>query len=497
MNNNYFSLEVENHTLSPIIGCLDISSFNQYISAFILYDKELVFYKKNRDEILDTILKTTNLHEYIFNLINGEENIPKYINEIEKIPNELLHNIGKIFDLENFQKYLITDPKEKSNTSENNQEGGNYGIAIGILIVIGTTIYQFMGKRKIVAQRNFTVNEIPLHNHGKCRVLIIKIGQIVQRKIIKITCNENYFQAYINEITMYNLLRVNTTANVADYTHAEHIFANYFGGEYTALITLDSATYRFKLSEIAHDVILQQLWSSEMLAHSPIEFVYISGNYYPEMIDFNLFINNGVALNQISFCVQNILTNIETAFQEIGFVHGDMKLDNILIETTYGYTSAVRSFIFDLDFSIAFRTTQFKSINNAVNRYLHINQNTVRNRLSKDFLHFFDIYLFNVTLQSKLSFANFRTIFNEIGAVCQSTPHIQNSFKYFYLIYYITADLELYHNGFSLDLCTFQNINQYFIDFATKPAFNSLHVITRDTYNSLVPIFDTQFRNAL
>ena len=498
---NYFSIEVDENSFNPIIGCLTITAFNQFIIAFIINDHELLFFQKNKYKILDTISKTNKLYKFILNLIHSEKNIEKYIKEIEKIGDDNINKINKLFDLEILQKYLQI-PSEISDEIYKNQKGGNFGYVIGIMIVIGATIYNFMGKKTTCVPPpppppppNFTIERIPINNRGKCRILIINIAGIVRSKIIKITCDRRYFQPYFDEITMYNTLRASSGADLAEFTQGELIHANYNSGQYTANIDLDGVYYQFELSEIADNITLQTYWVHEMSIHAPISLRYIAGNYYTDIIDFMHFmrLSPTPALVQIINSVQHILTNINIAYNDVGFVHGDMKIDNILIETANGDTEARRSLIFDLDFSIAFRNTDYQELDNQlVNGYLQINPNGT-NRIYKNFLHFFDIYLFNITLQSLIRVSAFRRIVEHINRLCNIDPlNIPNSFKYFVVIFWVTSNYEIYTTGYNHDLASFENIFNNFNNFRMSPDWVRLDVIGQETYHDIHAILHNQ-----
>lgn len=498
MIQNYFSLEVEDGSFYPIIGCLNITSINQFFNAFIIHDSKLIYFQNNKDEIIDTIKETPKLYEYIYNLIDGEKNLEKCIKEIEKMDVNDLQKLNKLFNLEILQESLQT-PSYTSNEVLIKQKGGSISHIVGAIVVIGAFIYKNFGKR-VVRRGEFNINKIHISPQpGKCFVLVINSSGLVRSKIIKVTCNPNYFTPYLTEIEMYDILRQTSRAEIAEFTQGGQITADYNFqlGQHIANINLDGIFYQFEISEIADIFALQTYHSQEIARLEPIIFVYIAGNYYRETMDFYSFLRLDPNIYDISYCVEHILRNIDRAYSNVGFIHGDMKIDNILIETSNTNT-AQRSLIFDLDFSLAFRNSDYQILNNQmVNNYLLIGENGT-NRLYKNFLHFFDIYLFNVSLQSYITSANFRRIVDDIKSLCDVDPNrIPNSFKYFVVIFWLTAHYEIHRNRYNNNMLNFNNIKRNFLNFRTTSYWNRLDDLGQETYREIRDIIKDQYNYAL
>jgi hypothetical protein len=511
MTQNYFSIEVDTNLLTPTYGSLNLFSFKQLIDALIITDENLLFFQNNKNELLDIIINYDEMSDFIFYLIGGESRLDQYLEIIERIPKDRVEELNKLFDFYKFQLHSenisVSPPEPMSQI----QVAGSYDyVIISMLIVIGASIYNFIGRRNIIVNqqtivRNFSTDEIVMNNEGKCRLLIINFGHAIQKKILKITVNPINFQPYLDEIVMYDMLRTRTNANVAEYTQGIQDIANYnpdlrsrYPGNvyfhYEAFLDIDGTHYEFNLSEIAEEMIINRLWSNELKRRDPIQLVYIVGNYYEEIVDFyKLLVNNHLTLPVINVCVQNTLTNIERAFMGIGFIHGDMKVDNILIDLTNN-----ASLIFDLDFSFAFQQTRRKAIDDdfIVNRYLLVNTHNYRNQqnyLTRDFLHFFDIYLFNMSLQTYVSLKTFRSIFNEIGDLCENQAGIADSFKYFYIIYKLTEHYELYkRKQYEREMFYFENIFRNFNQYAASTAFSRLRPFARRIFDDVAIIINAQ-----
>jgi hypothetical protein len=494
MSKMYFSLELEEKTLNLIVGCLNLTSFNQFLDVFIVRDLNLSFFKNKKEEILDIIKNEKDLYQFILDLINGEKNIEKYINEIEKIKDEQLTKLNKLFDLEILQKYF----KSTSNEILLKQIGGTLERAIGILVIIGGAIKWFFRGKTIVQRGEFQVDI--LHNVPRCRVITVNHAGLVRSKVFKITANPRYFDEYLGEIAMYNKLRTQSRAEVAEYNQGGRITANFVSGEYIVNIDLDGVEYQFELLELTHDEALQHYFGHQFRNREPINLVYIAGNYYPETIDFYAFVNlrpkPAGHVNQIIDCVSHILSNINTAYEAIGFIHGDMKIDNILIETANNFREAHRSLIFDLDFSLSFDRNEYALLNGQrVNSWLLINDNG-SNRLYKNFLHFFDIYILSISLQSYINKNEINTIVNEINLQCNSNNQISAAFKYFVVIYWLTKHYNISRTGFRYELLTFQEIFTNLSNFGRSRDYHRIDDIANETYMDLIDIFNNQLRYA-
>lgn len=125
------------------------------------------------------------------------------------------------------------------------------------------------------------------------------------------------------------------------------------------------------------------------------QMVFMVATYDDEKLSFDNFLHrNNTDMNNQVYYVAKIMKQLNEIYQEKNFIHGDFKIDNILIK------NEEISFI-DLEFSYFFTVnnhlTVFDENIPRVNLYLGSEKNVM---LTKDFLHIFDIYLFTISLYS-------------------------------------------------------------------------------------------------
>lgn len=125
------------------------------------------------------------------------------------------------------------------------------------------------------------------------------------------------------------------------------------------------------------------------------QMVFMVATYDEEKISFDNFLhrNNTNMSDQVHY-VAKIMKQLNEIYLERNFIHGDFKIDNILIK------NEEISFI-DLEFSHFFTVNNHITVMDEniprVNLYLGSEKNVI---LTKNFLHIFDIYLFTISLYS-------------------------------------------------------------------------------------------------
>lgn len=497
-----FIIEVD-QTLNPVYGCLNESCIKQFINTFIIKDSNLSLFQNYKNEIENVIFNNTELSDDIHFLIGDTD-----INNIIKIidDNLSIELKTKLFELlEIAQNPFELDINDELKYPVEIQVAAGFGSIFGIIIttVIGTAVYLLSGKKKVSGRKPLgdnieTVDE--LIKSQKLSILIINFGDRFQKKILKININPNYFQMYLDELTIYNKLREKTRANVAEFTEA-YIVASTCDrhGNGTVSLNIDGHNHLFNLLDICHPIPLLDKCSHAKKSTIPIELVYLSGNYYEDTIGFNDYVSNyGPNISNIKLAVSDILRNISVAYNDIGFIHGDMKIDNVLIQTQAQFKRFTKSIIFDLDFSYVFEKLQITNLDNlVVNGYLEVpeyDSSNKQNNLTREFLHFFDIYLFNMSLQTYLNIAQLNNILTEIGSMCQNqSSTIENSFKYFYLIYKLTEHYDLSKKQkYKMEMFYYTNIVSNFNKFKKSTKIKTLAPFEKLIFDEVLAIFNNQ-----
>jgi hypothetical protein len=449
-----FLYEVDNH-LYPVYGCLNESNFEQFLNAFIIKDVNMSLFRDNKEEIIDIILNKKELTDDI-QFLFGENDINNLIKIIDdNLSISLKNKLLELLEIPENPIELITNENESENMVEI-QVAGGFGNIVGLVItgIIGIGVYLLSGKKKLSGRKPYGVNiddNFPLVKSEKLTILIINFGDKYQKKILKMSINPNYFQGYLKELAIYNDLRAKSRANVAEFNEASIVSSTCDKhGNGSVSLTIDGNNHIFNLLDLCHTTPLLAKCAPAKKSTITIELVYLCGNYYEDTIDFYDFVNTYKPnITNIKLAVFNTLTNISLAYNDIGFIHGDMKIDNVLIETMSNHTQFSKSIIFDLDFSYICNKSLLMKIQDVgeVNTYLRVpefSSSNTQNYFVREFLHFFDIYLFNMSLQTYLNTKQINDILSEIEVMCQNQyGTLANSFKYFYLIYNLTSHYDL------------------------------------------------------
>lgn len=497
-----FTIEVDK-TLNPVYGSLNESCLKQFINTFIIKDSNLSLFQNYKDEIENIILNYRELSDDIHFLI-GDTHVDDIIKIIDdNLSSELKTKLFELLEIP--ENPVELDINDELKYPVEIQVAAGFGNLIGIIIttVIGGAVYLLLGKKKISGRKPFGDNIETVHaliKNPKLSILIINYGDRFQKKILKVNINPHYFQMYLDELTIYNKLRAQSRANVAEFTEAS-IAASTCDrhGNGTVSLSIEGRNHLFNLLDICHQIPLLDICSKATIPTIPIELVYLSGNYYEDTIDFyNLLINHGLNITNIKLAVFDILRNISLAYNDIGFIHGDMKIDNVLIQTQAQFKRFTKSIIFDLDFSYVFEKKLITNIDNlVVNGYLEVpeyDSSNKQNNLTREFLHFFDIYLFNMSLQTYLNVAQLNDILIEIGNMCQNQySTIENSFKYFYLIYKLTEHYDLSNKQkYKIEMFHYFNIVSNFNKFKKSTKIKSLAPFEKLIFDEVLAIFNNQ-----
>lgn len=494
-----FIIEVD-HSLNPIFGSLHQVCFKQFITSFIINDESVHILNHNKDEIIDIVLNYSNLMDNIQFLI-GDNNILDYIKiiqdnlSISKIQKIL--EIFEIYEMKTFENYL-----EKEHIYQPIQVAGSLGKLIDLLItvIVSCDIISLIGKKKIYGIKPYgeNIETIKIDEDHKKFILIINLGDTFQKKILKININPNYFQAYLNELKIYDKLRKISEVRVAEYTEAGIVPANCdINGKCVVSIKIDGFEHTFEFKCIKNLETLLYFWKDNIENYKPINIVYLSGNYYHNIIDFSIYLKTlekKYLRNQfILVWIYSVLHDIDIAYNEIGFIHGDMKIDNILIKCPTVKKELPSSIIFDLDFSYIFEKSikTVESYNLPINRYLKIEG--ITSKFTRDFLHFFDIYIFYISLNKRLNDLEKTYILLDLY---NSYPNNNNSTKYFYIISKLTYDLDFQLVNF-YEILKFSSIEKIIIDFKDKPLFKLLSPSEITIYTEIHDICAEQRRHII
>jgi serine/threonine protein kinase len=355
-------------------------------------------------------------------------------------------------------------------------QSGGVGYLIGAIIMVGVGagISLIIGKGKPIDNTQETpadepTSDIPvqsdtgpavspfdytrIHPAEKAYVIAVNVKGVAKKKIFKITMIDNYFKPYEDEIKMYKLLREKSArSKIADYREFKQVYSKYIADKkkFITIINIDSVDYVFEdIYQLVHTETLSK--DQNFKDKKPIKMVYIWGYYYENIISLfhlmKMYDGNPLAevIVRLAKAVDLTLNNIHQAYTDIGFIHGDFKADNVLIETSDDFKNVEHSLIFDLDFATNFPNKIDKmpiTPQHRINLYLQFKQDK-KSSLYKDFIHFWDIYFFNVNLQVYCykiyqTHTVFQEITNNINAYIftkRDTPIILH--KYFVMITWV------------------------------------------------------------
>jgi len=156
----------------------------------------------------------------------------------------------------------------------------------------------------------------------------------------------------------------------------------------------------------------------------------IIADYNPSKISLFDFINDKNNNNEIilKFILQS-LDNLNTIYDEHGYIHGDFHIGNILVDTNKLDISP--TFI-DLEMFLCMNNDDTLEYQELCVDYLKIDDTYT---LTKRFLHFFDMYLFTVSVYECLSYNRKVSFILYLHSIFIANTNINKSFLYFYIIY--------------------------------------------------------------
>ena len=196
-------------------------------------------------------------------------------------------------------------------------------------------------------------------------------------------------------------------------------------------------------------------------------------NYY-----YKSYNNNNTNYEIVAYCIINVLNNIQKINKDIYFHHGDLKVNNVIldinslvnnnlqvnIDSQVNINSLLNnSFLFDFEFSTFLEDDKYIVVNNnddfpIVNRYLLCQDNF---RINGLLLSLFDYYYFAFSIITNF-YESSGKIFNYINLIIdkykiRSCTHIMVFHLFFILLHKeISKNSEIYINDYYL--CNIKNI---------------------------------------
>jgi hypothetical protein len=215
---------------------------------------------------------------------------------------------------------------------------------------------------------------------------------------------------------------------------------------------------------------------------------FIVCDYYKNKDTFDMYItyrNNGIydEINTINI----ILNNLNKIYEEQHFIHGDFKIDNILVIKDME-TIQIKPYFYDLEFSILFKKNVLKIIsrkNPRVNLYLELKSNFL---IIKEFLHIFDYYLFTISILAyhiEYKKVDMFLLFLDNYIITNKQNHIM-LFSYFYykLNHYFT------NSTYRLNISSMLKYNSYkkIYEIINYSYYNKMEIIEnnmKSMYNTI------------
>jgi hypothetical protein len=234
-------------------------------------------------------------------------------------------------------------------------------------------------------------------------------------KIIKYSLTKEYNELLTEEynkyqiISKYNFEKFNQIINLDNVVFDSNIDLNIINNDISYPITLNTSLlniYKNDVNYYSDDNISEDedsenkinkykkiRYNLKSIKYTIKKMCFIICDYNYEKIRFDNYIykKNKNFENEL-LAIKKILDNIVTLYEEEKFIHGDLKCDNILL------LKDITPYFFDLEFSLFCNEDTIKIISHCkprINLYLNLNPNFI---LKKDFLHFFDYYLFTITI---------------------------------------------------------------------------------------------------
>jgi len=158
-----------------------------------------------------------------------------------------------------------------------------------------------------------------------------------------------------------------------------------------------------------------------------IKFIVCDYDNKKMTFDTYIYKNKDLLGDQLQI-INSILKSLDTVYEEQHFIHGDFKLDNILLKVCQNENNneSYIPYLFDLEFSLLLKKNIIKIESEVVprlNLYLLLKPGFI---ITKEFLHMFDYYLFTLTVYC------YHKEFNKATAFMKLIKNNNNLFSYIY-----------------------------------------------------------------
>lgn len=409
----YFPLTLFEGKYQVVPNSVEKHHFEGFLDS--LFNSE-IFFKKTRNDLnkINKFMKTYNYMSYYKEGILKEINTPS-INK----------KISELIKLKNFMDQRTSSKVYSMLPSINSQRkaisvmaGGSAYVAGAVLTLLGGFAFYMKDNlcksKKVITKRQSTLASIisthanikqkpvpktpkvSLNKYQKYkfdfnssdhrRYVLGMIFESGERCILKLSKNPNYIPDYKMETKIYEHFRAHSRIMPVDVI-------DYYGttpnGE---KITVNNNILPIKVN----------INGREMKTRISINE---NGKYFYFAMEYNQYYNTlENALNNISSrivrdrAIQNVCSSLGRLNSEYGFYHGDMKVDNVMINTKNH--REVKNMDFDFSGILGSSGVQntkmvysyFDKKQSKVTSYIKSYYKSGKNSEAKDFLYFFDIY---------------------------------------------------------------------------------------------------------
>lgn len=241
-------------------------------------------------------------------------------------------------------------------------------------------------------------------------------------KILKVSIN---FEEYLNEYNIYKeLLDENKNYNIEN-------ISNYL--KFENINKLDNINIKFDDDNITINIPVINLLSEDYDGILNLYILY--GNYNPHnktLNDYLMTKNSSIILT----IVNNALINRRNASNTKNLKHCDYKTNNILID------NLLNVYLFDFDFSLILKPNEtiILTEDHKVNLYLNLELGT---KISGEFLDFFDIYLFALSIVYCYNIKNLKNLIKIQNFFENSLISNQDLCDDFYIFFIILSNIIL------------------------------------------------------
>ena len=288
------------------------------------------------------------------------------------------------------------------------------------------------------------------------KVFVIKSDEFT--KIVKYSLTKDGNKLLNDEYIKYNILKKNN--------HSQ----KYYFENFNQIITLDNVKFPsiISLNIIENNIIYNVEINTELLIMTDDDIDYYTNSNQSENMEDDIeqtkkkekYVNqkilNEFVIKNMNFIIcdydkrkvtvdnyiyknpdiieehinliSSILSKLDILYDEQHFIHGDFKLDNILVKDNIPY-------FYDLEFSLLLKSNTIRIDSKVVprlNLYLGLANGVI---LTKDFLHLFDYYLFTITIFSYYVEMKKEEIMLKLFEEKSKKYGIEYNMKMFYYIY--------------------------------------------------------------